>query len=464
MFRLITRGRHSALLLLAAVCFVPLATLAADPVSENRRMDPETRFALRPPDAAAVTQLDQLFRNRQFRNAFLLYNMLVQPQGVWLTGGTPTEVAEHVEKTLRQAALEHARAVFVLYNIPGRDCGGYSAGGAETTPAYATWIDAIAGAIGERRAIVILEPDALANLPSDCGYDPTGQLTIDRYTQLADAIGALESHPGAQVYLDAGHSHWQSVGTIASRLVKAGLARTQGFFLNVSNYQPTPALVQYGTWIGECIAFASDPSQGGWRLGHYDFCGSQYFPANADDYSTWGLTDAWYAQNLSAPAQNPPHFVIDTSRNGQTHATNATSDPTYATESPGRMTSFGLAPYNQAAATIATLAGGDWCNPPGSGVGVRPTSRTGNPLVDAFLWVKTVGESDGPCDSAGGARAWDYNVYSKPGWPTIATEQALFDPLWGLNDPPAGAWFPQQALQLAQLAVPALPPVPLLPR
>ena len=457
-------GRYITLLALAVGCLMPLSLLAGTTGNDDRSMDPETRFALREPDAAAVSQLAQLYRTHQLRDAFTLFNMLAQPQGVWLAGGAPTEVAAQVEKTLRNAALERARAVFVLYNIPGRDCGGYSAGGAQTTSAYQEWIDAIAGAIRERHAIVILEPDALANLPSDCGYDPTGQLTVDRYTQLAYAIGAFEALPGTRVYLDAGHSHWQAVGTMASRLVKAGLSRTQGFFLNVSNYQPDAALIQYGTWIGECISFASDASQGGWRLGHYDFCASQYFPANADDYSTWPLTDAWYAQNLSAPPVDAPHFVIDTSRNGRPHATNATTDPTFATESPGRMTHFSQPPFNQASNTIATLAGGDWCNPPESGVGARPTARTGNPLVDAFLWIKTVGESDGPCAASGGARAWDYSVYSKPEWPTTTAAQAIFDPLWGLNDPPAGAWFPEQALQLAQLAVPPLPPVPSLPR
>jgi endoglucanase len=35
------------------------------------------------------------------------------------------------------------------------------------------------------------------------------------------------------------------------------------------------------------------------------------------------------------------------------------------------------------------------------------------------------------------------------------TWQQLFDPLWGITDPAAGAWFPQQALQLAQDATPA---------
>jgi endoglucanase len=68
------------------------------------------------------------------------------------------------------------------------------------------------------------------------------------------------------------------------------------------------------------------------------------------------------------------------------------------------------------------------------------------------------GESDGSCNAQGGVRAWDYTAYTQPGWPTDSTSQALFDPLWGLVDPAAGAWFPQQALDLAKRANPALLP------
>ena len=455
MLRLI-RARYTTALALAITGFMTLYAAAAMADSDGKGIDLYTRFFIRTPDRAAIRQIEQLLIHRQYKSAELLIKLETVPQAVWLSGGSPKEVAQLVQKTLLQAEFQRAMPVFVPYNVPGRDCGGYSAGGAQTTPDYKAWIDAIAAAIRQRDAIVILEPDAIANLPADCGYDPTGQLTADRYTQLNYAVGALQALPRTRVYLDAGHSHWQSVGTIASRLVQAGLSRTQGFFLNVSNYQPSAALTKYGTWVSECIAFASDPSQGGWRLGHYDYCGSQYYPANADDYSTWSLTDDWYASNLSAPPTNPTHFVIDTSRNGRTHATNATTDPTYATEPPGHMTLYAQAPYNQAANTISTLAAGSWCNPPGSGVGARPTTVTGDALVDAYLWVKTVGESDGPCNSAGGVRAWNYSLYSKPGWPSTLPEQAAFDPLWGLVDPAAGAWFSEQALELAQLAVPQL--------
>ena len=78
------------------------------------------------------------------------------------------------------------------------------------------------------------------------------------------------------------------------------------------------------------------------------------------------------------------------------------------------------------------------------------------PLLDAYLWVKTPGQSDGQCDAAGGVRAWDYAAYTRPGWPTTSAAQSEFDPLWGMVDPAAGEWFPAQALALAHRASPAL--------
>jgi endoglucanase len=40
----------------------------------------------------------------------------------------------------------------------------------------------------------------------------------------------------------------------------------------------------------------------------------------------------------------------------------------------------------------------DWCNPPGRGLGLRPTATTGQPLADAYLWIKTPGQSEGQCN------------------------------------------------------------------
>ena len=91
---------------------------------------------------------------------------------------------------------------------------------------------------------------------------------------------------------------------------------------------------------------------------------------------------------------------------------------------------------------IGTLAGGNWCNPPASGLGLKPTASTGVPLLDAYLWVKTPGQSDGQCDAAGGVRAWDYTAYTQPGWPADAAGQAALRPAVGHRRPGGGRLVP----------------------
>jgi glycosyl hydrolase family 6 len=40
----------------------------------------------------------------------------------------------------------------------------------------------------------------------------------------------------------------------------------------------------------------------------------------------------------------------------------------------------------------------DLCNPPGRGIGIRTTTNTGFPNLDAFLWMHPPGNSSGPCN------------------------------------------------------------------
>ena len=164
------------------------------------------------------------------------------------------------------------------------------------------------------------------------------------------------------------------MGDAADRLHRAGVERADGFFLNVSNYRTTSSSLKYGDWVSQCLWFGTNAAEGGWRLGHFEYCGSQYYPSSGYDDTT--ATDQWYLDNVTNAA-NPPsgpadltHFVVDTSRNGQGPWTPPA----------------GLYPDPQ-----------DWCNPPDRGLGIRPTTATGDPLADAFLWVKVPGESDGQC-------------------------------------------------------------------
>ena len=416
------------------------ASTAAPAVAATARgISPGTRLFIPPPSTGAPQQVISLLKAHDLKDAALITKMETMPRAVWFTSGTPAQVKQQAQQTMAEAAVERAVPVLVAYDIPGRDCAQYSAGGALTTADYEAWINGLAQGIGHRQAVVILEPDALGNMPSNCGLSTTYPFTdTERITELQYAVSALEADPGVGVYLDGTHSGWLSVGDMTKRLLAANVQQTQGFFLNVSNYQPDPNLIDYGTWISDCIAMVTDSAN--FAYTHPEYCASQYYPATVGDFSTWGLTTAWYAQNMGN-AVATTHFVIDTSRNG---------------DGPNNMSSFANPPFNQPASVISKLVSGNWCNPPASGLGLKPTASTGVPLLDAYLWVKTPGQSDGQCDAAGGVRAWDYTAYTQPGWPTTAADQALFDPLWGIDDPAAGAWFPQQALQLAQDASPAL--------
>jgi endoglucanase len=425
-----------------------LATQANAQTPTDKTLPTNTRFFVPQPATGSIQQAVDLREKSQVKNALLIAAMEATPQAVWLTGNTPAQTASTVASTLREANFQRAIPIFVLYNIPGRDCGSYSAGGAENTADYDAWIDAIAGAIGNQKVVIMLEPDAIADLPSDCGYDPTQvnvpEAVANRYAQINYAITRLEQQPKTSVYIDAGNSHWQAVPVITQRLITAGVQQAQGFFSNVSNYNLSTYESKFDTWVSACMAFGMNPADGGWRLGNYSYCASQYYSplgtVNPDDITTWIYTDEWFQQNMGTAVPST-HFVIDTSRNGQ---------------GPFNAASYANPPYNQSASVITTLNNGGWCNPPARGLGVPPTVSTGIALLDAYLWVKTPGQSDGTCDSAGGARAWNYSVYEPAGWPTTAAQQATFDPLWGLYDPTAGAWFPQQALDLAQRANPPL--------
>lgn len=401
-----------------SLLWAPVQTLAVVPAKDDR----PTRFYVPPASPEAVQQVEDLKASGDAPNARLLSAMLRQSHAVWFTAGEPSEVQAEVRATMTAAARQRSVPVLVAYNIPFRDCAQFSAGGATTTEEYLAWVDGFAAGIGDGEAIVILEPDGLGIIPF---YTPIGSTTMewcqppeadpataasDRFFQLNEAVDRILQQPNVSVYLDGTHSAWLGVGDASHRLVQAGVERAAGFFVNVSNYRFTEQVATYADWISKCIAFANNPEEGGWRLGHYEFCASQYFPADPNDFSTWHLTDEWYDANLGS-AVPITHFVIDTSRNGQGHWTPPA----------------GVYPDPQ-----------DWCNPPGRGVGLRPSADTAEPLLDAYLWVKVPGESDGECTRGLG-----------PAGETV-------DPEWGLIDPGAGDWFPEQALELAQLANPPL--------
>ncbi|RIV35961.1 endoglucanase [Micromonospora radicis] len=75
-----------------------------------------------------------------------------------------------------------------------------------------------------------------------------------------------------------------------------------------------------------------------------------------------------YGHRLSDALGGGVRFVVDTSRNGD-------------------------GPYPADRVKGAP----SWCNPPGRRIGEDPTTETGLDRVDALLWIKFPGESDGDC-------------------------------------------------------------------
>ncbi len=456
---------RTACILAVAAVSVGVCTSPADAAPHHaggsHTLAADTVFARRTPDRAARAQVDALRRSGHHRAATLVADMINTPQATWFDRGSPNQVRRLVRQVVRRAEAKRTVPVLVVYDVPGRDCSQYSSGGAGSDAAYRAWIDAFVSGLGHAHAVTVVEPDGLANLPSDCPSAYPGQdvaaLTAGRIADIAYAGRSIESKdPNSLVYLDAGHSAWHSAADMARRLDDAGVAGVQGFFLNVSNYQYTQNSEYYGTWLSQCLAYATNDNNAHRAVSAGDFagCGDQYWnggPANnwqgtaMTPYAVWSEqaadpaanpsgVDSRYAQELGT-VQPLAHFVIDTSRNGT---------------GPDDMSRYGTAPYNQPADVVAALRNGNWCNPPAASLGLKPKARPAAafPLLDAWLWVKTPGQSDGQCDIAGGARAWDYSAYNPWGW--SAADQQTHDPLWGLQDPAAGDWFPQQALALVR--------------
>ncbi len=281
------------------------------------------------PNSPAAQQVKQWQAGGRASDAEVLRRIADQPLAVWPAGDEP---GWQIRAARDGAARTNSTMVLVAYNIPHRDCGQHSAGGAHSEEFYRQWIGAFADNIEDKKAMVILEPDALPHVADGC---TPAEYHEQRYRLISEAVARLKKQKNTKVYLDAGNPDWiRNPGNLAGPLWRAGIAQADGFALNVSNFQPTAENIAYG-------------------------------------------------KKLSALVGNK-HFVIDTSRNG--------NGPL-----PGR-------------------GGEAWCNPPGRALGTAPTTKTGEKLVDAFLWIKRPGESDGEC--RGG--------------------------------PPAGKWWPDYALGLAR--------------
>lgn len=312
--------------------------------------------------------------------------------GIWITAIRHVQfVGMMLDEAEAQASSsgEPVVATFVLYNLPERDCAASASAGELTIDNdgvrryRSDFIDPVAASIRNHpgiRVVIILEPDSLPNLATNMNIPRCARAASTYIDSTAYAIQAL-SLPNATIYLDAAHGGWlgwdgnrrRTAEVFRDVLTQAGAGvRVRGFAINVSNYSPLRA---------------ADP----------DPLDNSYYQWNpAHDELTYARL---LQQDLAAVGVAPRDIVIDTGRNGN---------------------------------PLARSSWSAWCNVRAAGLGERPRANP-EPGIDAYLWVKPPGESDGSSS--------DWGCSGPDNFPSA---------------PQAGQWFFDHFLEMARRANPSL--------
>lgn len=204
----------------------------------------------------------EAWQNSRPQDATSMRKIARNAQADWF-GDWSGDIHSAVDNRVTLIDSMSALPVLVAYNIPNRDCSGQSGGGASTPAAYRQWIKKFAEGIDDRKAVVILEPDALAHAGPN---QPCAALVQGRCDLLSDAINLLKANSNTFVYVDAGNAQWVPAGAMTNLLKKAGVAQADGFALNVSNFVPNNLSLIYGTAISQNLnhkPFVVDTSRNG---------------------------------------------------------------------------------------------------------------------------------------------------------------------------------------------------------
>jgi len=165
------------------------------------------------------------------------------PQARWFTTTNTSTVRSQVSGFVGAAASAGRIPILVVYNIPNRDCGGASGGGAPSHDAYRAWVDQVAAGLEGRPAYLILEPDVLPIMTNCQSSDQQAQ------TRASMAYAGKRLKAGssqAKVFFDIGHSNWLSPSEAAARLRAADISNSaDGISTNVSNYRTTSAEISF---------------------------------------------------------------------------------------------------------------------------------------------------------------------------------------------------------------------------
>ncbi|MEO3821729.1 glycoside hydrolase family 6 protein [Plantactinospora sp. B24E8] len=378
-----------------------------------------------------------------------------QPTAVWLdriTAIDGTGATMGLRAHLGAALGQDADLVqLVLYNLPGRDCDRRVSQGeltvAELDRYRTEFVDPIAEILADPayaglRIVVVVEPNSLPNLITHTSPRPAATAGCDEVRAAGSylngigyALARLGPIANVYPYLDLGEhgklgrpADLAPIAPLYSAAARAGggtLANVHGFVVNTAGYAPlTEPFFQVGDVVnGEPVT------------------GTRWVDGKAF------VDELPYAQQLrpylvGAGFPNGIGFLVDTSRNGWGGAGRPTG--------PGPRTT--VEEYVETSRTDRRGWDGNWCNQTGAGIGARPVAAPAAG-IDAYVWAKPPGESDGASDVLGANRP--YEPMCDPWYRPSAAPYVRTGALG--NAPPSGQWFPAHFRQLLANAWPPLP-------
>ncbi|MES5824553.1 glycoside hydrolase family 6 protein [Streptomyces sp. RG80] len=388
------------------------------------------------------------------------------PTAVWLDriaavhGGAANagrkSLADHLDLALAQKKPgQPITATFVVYDLPGRDCAALASSGelpltqAGLTRYKSEYIDVIANVLKnpkyqDIRITTVVEPDSLPNLVTntsdpECAQAKSSGIYVEGIRYALDKLHAI---PNVYTYLDYAHSGWlgwdnnltQTVQqyTEVARGTAAGLSSVDGLITNVANATP----------LEEPFLTNPDKSVGG-------------NPVKSGKYYEWNpnFDESDFTKNVhralvSAGWPASTGMVVDTSRNGWGGSARPTAESTSTT----------LDTYVTESKVDRRAHRGLWCNVSGAGLGQPPQATpSGYPdsHLDAFLWVKPPGESDGASKDIPNEEGKKADPMCDPDY---TAPNAGNNKTGALPDAPlAGHWFHNQFQMLVRNAYPAVP-------
>jgi cellulose 1,4-beta-cellobiosidase len=380
-----------------------------------------------------------------------------QPTFVWMDriAAIAGTTASRGLRAHLDAAVQQGANLFqmVTYNLPGRDCAALASNGelklGDLNRYKTEFIDPIAVILADPayaniRIVNVVEIDSLPNLITNVGSRPTAAgttcdqaLSSGAYVNgVAYALGTLGALPNVHNYVDIGHHGWlgwtdnfQPFADLMRTVVNtapATPASLHGFAANVANYGAVrePYFTVGDTVGGQRIREVA----GGWIDWNNYIDELSYVQA--------------YKPVLESAIGHTVSMIIDTSRNGWGGPNRPTA----------RSTSTDPITYMNQSRIDRRIHLGNWCNQSGAGLGERPRSAPASG-VDAYVWVKPPGESDGSSSAIPNDEGKGFDRMCDPtytGNPRNANNLSGALP----NSPVSGHWFDAQFRQLLANANP----------